>query len=147
MLYLNFFQQVNINESRSNNSRRCILEVHLKYPEELHELHSDYPLAWDQTEIKTFLSDYQLRVAREYNIAIGNDKKLVSTFFDKEKYVLHYEKFSAKVEFSPPNLLTSSFNFFSTLLSNFKYIPNVSPKLLNLNQEHPTIKLASVVKS
>ena len=26
-----------------------------------------------------------------YNILIGNVKKLVPNFFDKEKYVLHYE--------------------------------------------------------
>ena len=26
-----------------------------------------------------------------YNIPIGNIKKLVRNFFDKEKYVLHYE--------------------------------------------------------
>ena len=26
-----------------------------------------------------------------YNILIGNVKKLVPTFFNKEKYVLHYE--------------------------------------------------------
>ena len=28
-----------------------------------------------------------------YNISNGNIKKLVPNFFDKEKYVLHYENF------------------------------------------------------
>ena len=37
------------------------------------------------------LSDYQLKIADLYNINIGNVKKLVPNFFDKEKYVLHYE--------------------------------------------------------
>ena len=37
------------------------------------------------------LSDYQLMIADLYNIPIGNIKKLVSNFFDKEIYVIHYE--------------------------------------------------------
>ena len=40
------------------------------------------------------LSKYQLKVADTYNIPIGNVKKLVLNFFDKEKYVLHYENFT-----------------------------------------------------
>ena len=45
------------------------------------------------------MSNYQLKIADLYNpiadpIAdpIGNVKKLVSNFFDEEKYVFHYEK-------------------------------------------------------
>ena len=37
------------------------------------------------------LSEYQLKIADLHNISIGNDKKLVPNFFDKENYVLHYE--------------------------------------------------------
>ena len=37
------------------------------------------------------LSEYQLKIADLYNIPIGNVKKLVPNFFDKEKYVIHYE--------------------------------------------------------
>ena len=37
------------------------------------------------------LSDYQLKISDLYNIPIGNVKKLVPNFFDKEKYVIHYE--------------------------------------------------------
>ena len=37
------------------------------------------------------LSTYQLQIADFYNICIGNVKKLVPDFFDKESYVLHYE--------------------------------------------------------
>ena len=37
------------------------------------------------------LSDYQLKIADLYNIPIGNVKKLEPNFFDKEKYVIHYE--------------------------------------------------------
>ena len=35
--------------------------------------------------------EYQLKIADLYNIPIGNIKRLVANFFEKEKYVLHYE--------------------------------------------------------
>ena len=37
------------------------------------------------------LSDYQSKIADHYNMPIGNVKKLVQDFFDKEKHVIHYE--------------------------------------------------------
>ena len=70
------------------------LEVHLEYPKELRELHNEYSLAPDEMEIKReMLSNYQLKIADFYNIPIGTVKKLVPNFYDKEKYVLHYENF------------------------------------------------------
>ena len=54
--------------------------------------HNDYPLASDKIEIKReMLSNHQLKVADLYNIPIGNVRKLAPNFFDKEKYVIHYE--------------------------------------------------------
>ena len=47
---------------------------------------------------------------------------------------------STKVGFSPQNFLTFSFNSFTTLVQNFDFLPTVSPKLLNLNQDHPSKK-------
>ena len=58
----------------------------------MQELHNDYPSARDKVEIqREILSEYQLKIADLYNIFIGNNKKLVPNFFDKEKYVFHYE--------------------------------------------------------
>ena len=37
------------------------------------------------------LSEYQLKISDLSNIPIGNVKNLEPNFFDKEKYVLHYE--------------------------------------------------------
>ena len=37
------------------------------------------------------LPDYQLKITDLYNIPIGNVKKLVLNFFDKETHVIHYE--------------------------------------------------------
>ena len=85
-------KESNLNNYTSNSSKGCVLEVDLEYPKELLELHNDYPLAPDKIEIKRdMLSDYQLKIADLYNIPIGNVKKLVPNFFDKEKYVLHFE--------------------------------------------------------
>ena len=83
---------MDLNKYTSNSSKACVLEVDLEYPKELQALHSDYPLAPDKIEIKReMLSDYQLKIADLYNIPIGNNKKIVPNFFDKEKYVILYE--------------------------------------------------------
>ena len=80
------------NSNSSNIAKECVLEVDLEYLKELHKSHNDYPLTPDKIEIKReMLSNYQLKVADFYNIPIGNVKKLASKFFDKEKYLLHYE--------------------------------------------------------
>ena len=58
----------------------------------LWELHNEYLLALDKIEIKReMLSKYQIKTADLHNIPIGNIKKSVPNFFDKEKYLLHYE--------------------------------------------------------
>ena len=50
----------------------CILEVDLEYPEDLHDLHNDYPLAPER-------------------IKIGNIEKLIPNLNNKTIYVVHYE--------------------------------------------------------
>ena len=75
------------------NSKGCVLEFHLEYPKELRELYNDYALATNEIEIKSeILFEYQLKIASLCNIPIDNVKKLVATFFDKEKYVICYGK-------------------------------------------------------
>ena len=37
------------------------------------------------------LFNYESKIADFYNIPTGNAKKLVPNFFDKGKYVLHYQ--------------------------------------------------------
>ena len=50
----------------------CFIEVDLKYPEDLHNLHNDYPLARER-------------------ITIGNVDKLIPNLNSKTNYVVHYE--------------------------------------------------------
>ena len=54
---------------------------------------------------------------------------------------------SANVRISTQNFLTFSFNPFDRLVYNFKFAPSASPKLLNLNQDHPSKKAVFLVKS
>ena len=54
---------------------------------------------------------------------------------------------STIVEISAKNSLTFSFNPFATLVENFKVMCSASPKLLNLNQDHPSKKVVFLVKS
>ena len=54
---------------------------------------------------------------------------------------------STNVRFGSQNFLTFSFNPFATLVQNFKFVPSASPKLLNLNQDHPSKKAIFMVKS
>ena len=54
---------------------------------------------------------------------------------------------STNVGNSSQNFLTFNFNPFATLVQNFKFVPSASPKLLNLNQDHPSKKAVFLVKS
>ena len=67
-----------------------LLEVDLKYPNELHELHNDYPLAAEKLAVSNMLSTYCKNIADEYDINVGNVKKLIPNLNNKTKYVLHY---------------------------------------------------------
>ena len=54
---------------------------------------------------------------------------------------------STNVRFGPKKFMTFSFNSFAILVQNFKFAPNASPKLLNLNQDHHSKKAIFGVKS
>ena len=51
------------------------------------------------------------------------------------------------VGYGPQNFLTFSFNLFATLVKNFKFVPTTNPKLLTLNQDHPSKNAIFLVKS
>ena len=85
-------KELDLNKYNSNSLNSCALEIDLVYPKKLRKLHNEYPLALDKTEIqREMLPNYQIKIASFYIIPTRNIKKLVPNFFDKGKYVLHYE--------------------------------------------------------
>ena len=76
----------------SNNANKgYILEVDLEYPDDIHDVHSDYPLA---AESKTIayddLSPYSQALKAELGLKGKPTKKLVPNLHNKTKYVVHY---------------------------------------------------------
>ena len=71
-----------------------ILEVHLQYPDELHELHNDYPLDPEKHAVPyDMLSNYCKKIADEYEIKVGDIKKLIPDLGNKTNYVVYYRNF------------------------------------------------------
>ena len=66
------FEWMKVNELETWEKLPCILEVDLECPENLHDLHNDYPPAPEQ-------------------IVVNKVSKLIPNLGNKKKYVLHYE--------------------------------------------------------
>ena len=85
-------KKINKIDYKTNGKKGLILEVDLEYPQELHDLHNDYPVAPETAKVsKNMLSGYCKKIAEKYNISIGQVNKLIPTLKDKKEYVLHYQ--------------------------------------------------------
>jgi hypothetical protein len=68
-----------------------ILKVKLKYPENLHSSHTDYPLAAEKIKVKReWLSDKHRELIKCSGQRYTPNEKLIPNLFDKDEYVVHY---------------------------------------------------------
>ena len=82
---------LNLAKYQEDSNKGLILEVDLEYPENLHHVHNDYPVAAEKVKVtEDMLSSYSKNIAEKYKISTGLVHKLIPTLSRKEKYVLHY---------------------------------------------------------
>ena len=80
-----------VNSINEKSEIGYFLGVDLEYPDELHELHNDYPLAPEKLVVTNdMLSKYCKKIVDKYDIKVGGVKKLILNLRNKTKFVLHY---------------------------------------------------------
>ena len=90
--WLKYIDEFDVNSISEKILIGYILKVDLEYPEKLHLLHNDYPLAPEKLAIPyDMLSDYCKKIADEYEIKVGDVKKLIPNLGNKTNYVVHYK--------------------------------------------------------
>ena len=94
---LNYWTQFILKQNDCQNIG-YFFEIDLEYPDELHDLHDEYPLAPHHLEIHDdMLSTHQKRLSQELNVKTGG-KKLCLTLLKKTNYVCHYRNLKYYLE-------------------------------------------------
>ena len=84
-------KQLDLSKYHDESKEALILEVDLEYPQELHDLHNDFPVAAEQVKVtEDMLSDYCREIVEKFTIKTGMVHKLIPNLANKERYVLHY---------------------------------------------------------
>ena len=81
-----------VNSINEKSGTGYFLEVDLEYPNELRELHNDYPIAPEKLAVTdNFLSACSKKIIDQYDTKVGDVKKLIPNLSNKTKYVLYYK--------------------------------------------------------
>ena len=76
--------KIDLAKYKEDSDKGIILEVDLKYPKKLHDLHNDYPLAAEKIKVTNeMLSPYCEEIRKKFNISTGLVHKLIPTLSDK----------------------------------------------------------------
>ena len=87
----NEIEDLNVLNVADSSEEGFILEVDLEYPAELHNLHSDYPLAPPKVKVTSdMLSPYCQQLIEEMDLGGTAVPKLVPNLCNKNRYILHY---------------------------------------------------------
>lgn len=94
--------KINWNMIDTDNEIGYILECDLIYPQELHDLHKDFPLAPEKNKINNDqLSTYQktlLSKLKQFGYRRYPTNKLLLTLNDKPNYILHFKNLKLYLE-------------------------------------------------
>jgi len=92
-------ETVNLKSYNENSDKGIILDVNSNCPKKLHDYFNEYPLCPEKLIItEDMLSDYARKLKEENNVSSGRVSKLVTTIYDKEKYVIHYRNLQQCLE-------------------------------------------------
>ena len=88
--WLKYFDEFDVMSISEKSPIGYFLKVDIEYPDELHELHNDYPLAPEKLAVSSdMLSNYCKKIADKYEIKVGDVKKLIPNLGNKTNYVVH----------------------------------------------------------
>ena len=89
--WLKNVDKFDVNSISEKSEIGYFLEVDLEYPDELHELHNDYPLTPEKLAVSSdILSKYCKEIDDRYKIKVGDVKKIIPNLGNKTEYVLDH---------------------------------------------------------